>query len=464
MNEKIRNFLYDVFAGKRIAIMGFGLEGRSTYEAIRKVLPDVLIKICDSNDRLRVPNKRKFPDSQISWHLGKNYLSGLTNADIIMKSPGIPYRELNGIADEKIKTQTSLFLELFRKQTIGITGTKGKSTTAALLHHMLQKSGKHALLAGNIGVPCFELLDDIKNDSIIVFEMSSHQLEKLGMSPHIAVLLNIFMEHLDHYRSFNAYRDAKFNIAKWQQLGDYFLCNIKNRYIDELLPQTSLHSKLIGLGSLSDDGCGVIIDGDDMVFIVQDNEMRFHGVCNKRLLPGEHNLFNIAAAIGCAAIAGLPEKSVLEAVADFPGLPHRLEYIGTYANVSYYNDSIATVPEATIEAIKAVPGVFSLILGGYDRQIDYNGLMSYLSMSSVQLFLFIGEAGRRMHDLSCKHEGFSKKTCLLLNSLDEAVQKACRSTPDGRTVLLSPAASSYDAFENFKERGDWFKMFVKKYA
>lgn len=464
MIEKIRHYFYNVFAGKRIAILGFGLEGRSTFELIRKVLPDVHIRICDRNAGLPNSGKLKLPGSNTSLYLGTNYLSGLVDADIIMKSPGIPFMELNGIAADKIKTQTALFLELFRKQTIGITGTKGKSTTAALLHHILQKAGKHALLAGNIGVPCFELLKDINQKSIIVYEMSSHQLEKLDMSPHTAVLLNVFMEHLDHYVSFNAYRDAKFNIAKWQQHGDYFLCNLKNRNIDELLHNTSLHSNMIGLGSLSDNGCGVIIDEQDIVCMVQGRELRFHGVCNERLLPGEHNLFNIAAAIGCAALFDLPEKPVLEAVADFPGLPHRLEYIGTFANVSYYNDSIATVPEATIEAIKALKGVFTLILGGYDRQVDYNDLMSYLSVSSVQLFLFIGEAGRRMHDLTAKYEGFSGKTCVLLNSLDEAVQKACLSTPEGRTVLLSPAASSYDAFENFKERGDRYKMFVKKYA
>lgn len=464
MNEKIRNFLYDIFADKRIAILGFGLEGRSTYEAVRNVLPDVHIHICDSNSRLSHPGKRKFRDERINWYLGKNYLSGLSEADIIMKSPGIPFMELNGIADERIKTQTSLFLELFRKQTIGITGTKGKSTTAALLHYMLKKSGKHALLAGNIGVPCFELLKDINQKSIIVFEMSSHQLEKLHISPHIAVLLNIFPEHLDHYRSFNAYREAKFNIAKWQQHGDYFLCNFNNRYVAEQLPQTTLRSELIGLGSFSNDGCGVIIDGDDMVFAVGGSEMRFQGVCKERLLPGEHNLFNIAAAIGCSALAGLPEKPVIEAISDFSGLSHRLEYIGTYDNVSYYNDSIATVPEATIEAIKSVPGVFTLILGGYDRQVDYTSLMSYLSVSSVQLFLFTGDAGRRMFDISVKYDGFSEKTCLLVNSLEEAVQKACRATPGGRTVLLSPAASSYDAFKNFKERGDRFKMIVKKHA
>lgn len=458
------DFFQRTFGGKRIAILGFGMEGRSTYKLIRRYFPEQHITICDQNDALRENQSAAISDKQVSWHLGADYLSGLDGADIIMKSPGIPYKALHGIPPERITSQTALFLELYRKQVIGITGTKGKSTTAALLHHMLQQAGKPALLAGNIGKACFDLLDQITEDSIIVFEMSSHQLEQLKISPQVAILLNVFREHLDHYQSFDAYRDAKFNIARWQQPGDCFICNIHNANIAGKMPALSLPGRLITLGSLSEDGRGVFIDNSDIVIAVPGKQQCLPGAAAARLLPGEHNLLNIAAAASAAALKGTTADQIAVAIKTFPGLPHRLEHVGTFNDVSYYNDSIATIPEACMEAVKAVPAAYTLILGGHDRGLDYQALMDFLSESPVQKMFFTGEAGRRMHDLAKQCAGFSGKTCRLVSSFDEAVQEACSATPTGKAVLLSPAASSYDAFRDFKERGERFKTIVKQFA
>ncbi len=459
-----QDFFKRIFDGKRIAILGFGMEGRSTYMLIRRHFPEQHITICDQKDTLPETHSDAFCDKHVSWHLGAGYLSGLDGADIIMKSPGIPYKELQSIPPERITSQTALFLELFRKQVIGITGTKGKSTAAALLHHMLQQAGKPSLLAGNIGTPCFELLDTIHNDSIVVFEMSSHQLEQLNVSPHVAILLNVFREHLDHYQSFEAYRDAKFNIARWQHPGDYFICNIHNENIARQLPALHLPGRLITLGGVSEGGRGVFVEGSDIVLATPDKQLRLPGAAAVRLLPGEHNLLNIAAAAGAAALMDVSANDIADAIKTFPGLPHRLEHVGTFGGVSYYNDSIATIPEACMEAVKAVPASFTLILGGHDRGLDYNALMKFLSASPVQKLFFTGEAGRRMHALVKQYAGFSGKTCRLVGSFDEAVQEACRATPAGKAVLLSPAASSYDTFRDFKERGERFKTLVKQFA
>ena len=452
------------FGTKRIAILGFGMEGRSTYKLIRRYFPEQHINICDQNDTLPGNQSDAISDKHVSWHLGAGYLSGLDGADIIMKSPGIPYKALHGIPPERITSQTAIFLELYRKQVIGITGTKGKSTTASLLHYILIYAGKPSLLAGNIGKPCFDLLDKITEDSIIVFEMSSHQLEQLKISPQVAILLNVFREHLDHYQSFDAYRDAKFNIARWQQPGDYFICNIHNENIAGKKLVLNLPGKLITLGGLSEDGRGVFIDDSDIVIAVPGKQLRLPGAATVRLLPGEHNLLNIAAAAGAAVLMGVTADHIADAIKIFPGLPHRLEHVGTFNDVSYYNDSIATIPEACMEAVKAVPAALTLILGGHDRGLDYHALMEFLSESCVQKMFFTGEAGRRMHDLVKQYAGFSGKTCRLVGSFDEAVQAACRATPAGKAVLLSPAASSYDTFRDFKERGERFKTLVKQFA
>lgn len=463
IQHKVKNLFSRYFEGKQLAILGFGLEGRSTFKQVRKYFPEMHIYVCDRNAGLHdsLEDRSYFENS--SWYLGNKCFDGLHGADIIMKSPGIPFKNLIGVDSERIKTQTALFLELFKTQVVGITGTKGKSTTAALLQHILKNSGKHSLLAGNIGTPCFDLIENVTPKTIIVFEMSSHQLENLSISPHISVLLNVFMEHLDHYTSFEAYRDAKMNIANWQQPGDYFLCNIKNKYVSEVMPQLALRSDLIELGSVSDDGSGVIIDGDDVVFSLPGKKMLISGVGTKRLLRGDHNLFNIAAAIAAAALLGINEKSIARQVADFPGLPHRLEYVGTIEGVKYYNDSIATIPEAAIEAVKAIPETATLIIGGYDRKLDYTGLIEFLATSAVQLILCYGKAGRRMYELTKDYQGFSQKTVKWFDSFDEAVRKACMNTPSGKTVMLSPAAASYDAFTDFKERGERFKSLVREF-
>ncbi len=460
----IQDFFKRIFGGKRIAILGFGMEGRSTFGLIRRLFPEQHITICDRNENLPDALNEVLPNENLDWHLGGNYLLGLGDADIIMKSPGIPYRDLLGIPHEKIKTQTDIFLEYYRNQVIGITGTKGKSTTASLLYHILIVVGKPALLVGNIGTPCFELLDKIEKDTIIVFELSSHQLEKIKFSPHIAILLNFFREHLDHYASYDAYKQAKMNIALWQQEGDILIYNSENEEVRALV--CGLHDavKQYSLGLSPVEGDGAWFDGSDLMVSDQVRQYRFPGIADRRLLPGVHNLLNISAAVCAASLLDAPADRIPDAVASFRGLTHRMEYIGTFGKVSYYNDSIATIPEAAIEAVKALPNTSVLILGGKDRGLDYRALFAFLADSQVKTFLFTGETAHRMYELTKVNPGFENKQCLLAISFDEAVRQACQQAPAGSAVLLSPAAASYDAFKDFKARGERFRELVRKYG
>ncbi len=458
------DFFRRTFGGKRIAILGFGMEGRSTFRLIRRLFPEQHITICDRNENLPDALNEVVSDENLGWHLGGDYLSGLNDADIIMKSPGISYKELHGIPHKKIKSQTDLFLEHYRNQVVGITGTKGKSTTASLLYHILIAAGKPALLAGNIGKPCFELIDKTEKDSIIVFELSSHQLEHAEVSPHIAILLNIFKEHLDHYVSYEAYKEAKMNIARWLRAGDILIYNSANHEVDAQVKELATAAQKLSLRLYPGNDEGLWYDESDLVFNKDGRQQLFPDVANRRLLPGVHNLLNISAAVGAAALFEVPAETITDAVATFSGLPHRMEYIGTYGGVRYFNDSIATIPEAAIEAVKALSDTSVLILGGKERGLDYGELMGFLSDSPLEVILFAGETACRMHALTKNHQGFKSKQCVITNSFEDAVQQACRLAPAGSTVLLSPAAASYDAFKDFKARGERFKELVRKYA
>ena len=458
------DFLKRIFEGKRIVILGFGLEGRSTYRHVRKLWPGIQLNICDRNEQIRQTDEYLSDCLGDNWFLGDDYLKGLENADIIVKSPGISFKELPGIPKAHITSQTELFLEVFRNQVVGITGTKGKSTTVSLLYHILIGAGKPVLLAGNIGTPCFDLLDKITEDSIIVFELSSHQLEKLEVSPCMAILLNIFREHLDHYASYEAYKEAKMNIARWQQEGDVFIYNIENKEVCSLVLGLKTAAKQFSLGLSSVEGDGAWYEGSDFLFRDQLEQSRFRGLADKRLLPGVHNLLNIGAAVGAARLLDVDADTIMDVVSSFRGLPHRMEYVATIAGVNYYNDSIATIPEAVIEALKAVPDTSVLILGGKDRGVDYAELMSFLADSALNVVLFTGETARRMYELTAVYPGFEGKKCVLAGSFEDAVEQACRLAPSGSTVLLSPAAASYDAFKDFKARGERFKELVNKYG
>lgn len=460
MNHQI---LEQYLTGKKVAILGFGKEGQSSYVAIRRMLPGFPLLICDQNEDLNQQAGFLTGDDNTRSFFGSHYLEGLQQADLIIRSPGISFKSLETEALEaKITSQTEIFLELFGRQVTGITGTKGKSTTSSLLFHILQHCGIEAVLAGNIGVPPFDLLPQITPSTRIVFEMSSHQLENIQVSPHVAILLNIFQEHLDHYHSYEHYQQAKLNIARWQLPEDFFLYNSNNEMVARGVQQLSLPSQPVALGCQPAPAAQACFNEDDLLVVLPRGSYRIEGVRTNRLLAGEHNLLNIAAAGVAALLAGASEKGIARAVASFKGLPHRLEYVGNIRGIHFYNDSIATIPEAVLEALKACPDAFTLILGGHDRGVDYGPFMDALQASHVRNLVMMGAAGQRMLQLTRKMPGFAGKTMVEVRNLHEAFQWALMNTPPGKACLLSPAAASYDAFRNFEERGDLFRLLVNQ--
>ncbi|MCX6268364.1 MAG: UDP-N-acetylmuramoyl-L-alanine--D-glutamate ligase [Bacteroidetes bacterium] len=460
---------------KTILLLGFGREGQSTYVLLRRIFPHKLLTIADLNNGVR-ENPLIQHDDYLHFITGTGYLEQIAAYDVIFRSPGIPIwklmasvdevdgnpsaKHLNGlISREKVTSQTELFLECYSKQVIGITGTKGKSTTSCLIYHILKTAGRDVLLVGNIGNPAFHFIDLITPETTVVFELSSHQLEFLKLSPHIAVLLNLYEEHLDAYESYEAYQLAKFNITKYQHPDDYFIFNSDDPHVQRLAEPFLMNRRRYPFSMKNHPSPGGFIHDGFVCFEDEMGVVPVWKIHQDRYLRGEHNLKNIMAAVNVAMICGIDPEMIEDGIATFKGLEHRLEYVGEFGEIHFYNDSIATIPEACMEAIKAVPNVDTLIAGGFDRGIDYSSLAEFLILSSVRNFILVGAAGKRIieHLSTVGHEG---KKVFFINRFDDFKSIAFRETRAGCACLLSPAAASYDEFKNFEERGKRFRELV----
>jgi UDP-N-acetylmuramoyl-L-alanine---L-glutamate ligase len=446
---------------KKVLLLGFGREGQSSYRLIRRVLPELPITIADASESVR-ENELLKEDNFLDFRLGEGYLAGLNTFSRIIKSPGISLKDISFDLDPtSITSQTDLFLRRFSHQVIGVTGTKGKSTTATLIHHILKLAEKESLLMGNIGRPAFDVVDEVGTATNLVFELSSHQLEYINRSPHIAVLLNLYQEHLDAYRSFLDYQVAKMNIAKCQVSVDYFVFNKDDERINQHISTMDLRGHFLPFSfqTESDEGC--FVQNGQIVYSSRGQTEVILDLSRKIKLKGDHNLLNIMAAICVCKKLGIDREIIAEGISSFRGLEHRIEYVGEYNGIHFYNDSIATIPEACIEAVKALGNVDTLILGGFDRGIDYSGLAKFLSTSTVRNLILTGEAGRRiLHEIrEIKNPG---QTLFLLSKFDEFLEVVLTVTKQGSICLLSPAAASYDEFQNFEMRGKRFKDLVRK--
>ena len=404
--------------GKKILVLGFGREGKSSLAFVKKYLPEAEVAVADKNQLEGVT------------HSGERYLEAVYEYDIVIKTPGISLKDFDTKGVE-ITSQTDLFLSQFHRQTIGISGTKGKSTTTSLIYHLLKSSGRDAILTGNIGIPCFDVMEQIGPESIVVYELSAHQLEYVHNGPRVGVLLNVFEEHLDHFGTFERYKHAKFNLLRFMGEDDFAVVH------DSLMMET------LGLGVNS------------VVF----SQMEFD--IDEEALPvlGLHNLLNVKAALCACEAYGIDAREVIPYLYTFKPLEHRLEPVGTFGGVTFVNDSISTIPQAAIAACQTLGRVDFLLLGGFDRDIDYTPLVDYMMEHPVPHLLFTGRAGERMMEMM-KARGVASMM-VVYHNMEEAFGYLKAQKKAGDVCLLSPAASSYDQYKNFEERGAKFKQLAR---
>ena len=390
------NDITDSFNNKRILIWGYGREGKSTEAFLGRCTHPACVDIYEG-DRDGIDEDKY---------------------DIIFKSPGIRMDDDH----PGYTSQTQVFMEAFRDQVIGITGTKGKSTTSMLMHAVLSEcTGRPVLLLGNIGSPCLDHYENVTEDTIIVYEMSCHQLAHLTIAPHIAVFLDLYEEHLDYYDTMERYFAAKSHITTGQIAGDHFYAGDNVPHID-----TAADTIVIGRND------------------VREYELR---------LPGDHNRYNAEFVYRIATEQyGCDPDAVKAAMAVQKGLPHRLEYVGKRGDVTYYDDSISTIPEAAISALESIPQARTVLIGGMDRGIDYSKLTGYPEYNYICMYA----SGKRIYDTDVIS---TLPYVYYAKDLEAAVRKAEEITTDG-AVILSPASASYDHFKNFEERGDCFKRLI----
>jgi len=385
---------------------------------------------------------------------------------LIIKSPGISFKNIDiSPFKDKISSQLQLFLSFFNGKTIGITGTKGKSTTSSLLYRIIKEQNHNVTLLGNIGTPIFDSLDILKDDTFVVLEISSHQLEYMRKSPNIAVLLNVFEEHLDHYHSFIDYSNAKYNIFKFQNDNDFSIYNMDNIIIQNLLKEEKIHSKQIGITFENKENNNSIFIKDNFIVYKENNfEYKLYDVNSDRKLLGNHNLFNIMACLSICKILNLDIAKATLAINNFETLPHRMEFVGEYNGIKYYNDSIATIPEATISCVESLKDVHTLIIGGMDRKIDYSNFIKFILESKIENIICMPDVGTFIGNeiLKIQKEKNYFKKIYIAQTMEEVVDISKKVTKQNNICLLSPAASSYGFFKNFKERGEKFKDLLKQ--
>ena len=435
--------------GKKIAILGFGMEGKSTYKFIRK-FSNCILYILDQKD---YSDDELIKDDSNIVVISDNYLSNLDSYDIIIKAPGVVLKDIDVTSfKDKITSQLELLMEVNRKNIIGVTGTKGKSTTTTLIYEMFKNCGYDAHLLGNIGTPIFDDIDNFKDDSILVIEMSALQLEFVNVSPHVAILLNLFEEHLDHAGSVEHYYENKLNIFKYQDKLDTGIYAYDNDNVRKYMENNTYKQDMVSV-SLKDNTHMHIIDN----YIYYKNK-KLYDITSKRNLIGDANLENIMFSLAVAEVYYLPLDKVIDTINNFKPLAHRLELVGEFNGITYYDDAIATIPEACINAIKSLIKVDTLILGGMDRGINYDKFIEYLKTNSITNLICMPETGYKIADSLMT----SNKRIYKCETLEDAVSTAKKVTKKGYICLLSPAAASYNKYKNFIEKGNKFQELVKK--
>ena len=406
--------ILNLFKEKKVLILGYGIEGKATESFIRTRFPDIKCGIADQSD-------------------GPDYLKKQLDYDLVIKTPGIPKR----FVTKPYTTATNIFFEsVSRNQIIGVTGSKGKSTTASLIAHILRSSYNDVRLVGNIGTPVLSSLElPYSTDTLFVFELSSYQLDDLKYSPHISIIVSLFPEHIPYHGSVENYYEAKRNIIGHANANDYYIYN------DTF--------KLLQTWAKDFQGTACPYEKD----LVPTNTM----------LIGEHNTDNIRGAITAARLFNISDKDIIRCVSAFQPLPHRLECVGEFDGIIFYDDAISTAPESTIAAIRALPNTDAIFLGGENRGFSFLKLAEELAKHHIGNIVLFPDSGKEIASAIKTIKDYSPRI-LKTNDMSAAVQFAYTYTKKGAVCLLSTASPSYSTWKNYKEKGSQFQTLVKYYA
>ena len=460
MNKKLEEF-ESYIKGKKVAIIGLGVSNIPLLEYMNKL--GAKVTVFDNREEEKIPKEylEKINNYGMEYFFGSECLSNLKNFDIVFRAPScMPTKKELVKAKEEgaiVTTEIELLIKMCPGKVIGVTGSDGKTTTTTLIYEMLKEKGYNCYLGGNIGIPLFTKLNEMKEENFVILELSSFQLMNMAVSPNISVITNITPNHLDIHSSYEEYIDAKKNIFKYQSENDIVVLNYDNELTRNCAKDAN--SKVVFFSSETKLDDGVILDGN--VIKLCSDKIRRHIINTKDiLLRGKHNYQNICTAI--AATKSLVDLDTqIAVIKKFSGVEHRTEFVREIDGVKWYNDSIGTSPTRTIAGLYSFEEPIVLIAGGYDKHLDYTPIAKPI-LEKVKTLILIGQTAEKIF-LAVKEEEEKQDKKLdiyMCETLEDTVKLAKKSAKNGDIVLFSPASASFDMFKNFAERGDKFKEIV----
>ncbi|HPK54690.1 MAG TPA: UDP-N-acetylmuramoyl-L-alanine--D-glutamate ligase [Smithellaceae bacterium] len=440
--------------GKKIVVIGMGRTGIATAAFLG--LRGARVAVTDEKPR-EAWDERFARIAREKWlEIGSYDAEILNGADMVIPSPGVPpYNDILAEAVRKkvpVMSEIELAYRFLKKPMIAVTGTNGKTTATSLLGEILAGAGKRVFVGGNIGNPLIEFAGTAQNEDFVVAEISSFQLQWVEkFHPFIAILLNVTCDHVDYHGSFEAYRSIKALIFANQNAADYAILNAEDAEQKSMAPH--IGAKIALFSSAKEIQRGMHLRGDDLIFKSFDGSEEMYPRSMIKL-PGLHNVENIMAAVMAARFCGCGRESIVNAVAGFRGLPHRIEYAGEKKGVKFYDDSKGTNVGSVVRALDTFTEPVILLLGGRDKDGDFDTLQPLLTKKTKKVILF-GEARERIAAMIGPEVPAEKR-----RTLREAVESAYQNAAEGDIVLLSPGCASFDEFKNYKERGDFFKNMI----
>ena len=458
MNIKAQKF-YEQLKGKKVAFIGAGVSHKQLIEIFAQ--KGAVVTLCDKKELSGFGDYAEtLKKYNINLSLGENYLEGLKNQDLIMRTPGFEFftKELQDELNNgtEVSSEMELFFKLCPCKMYAVTGSDGKTTTTSLIAKMLEESGKKVYLGGNIGRALLPVAEEVEENDVAVVELSSFQLISMKQSPDVAVVTNVTPNHLDHHKDMQEYIDAKRNILLYQSENSKSVLGFENEVSKGM--ESDVKGKVRFFTRLSKIDNGGFID--DAGYLTIDGRQIVHQ--SEVALRGLHNLENLLAAF-CAVEGDVSEEIMAKVAREFKGVEHRIEPVRTLNGVQWFNDSIASSPTRTIAGLKAFPQKICIIAGGYDKNIPYEPLAKPI-LDHVKLLVVMGQTGPKIEKVVREHSCFATSDIKILHadSMEQAVQLMYENTSAGDVVSLSPASASFDLYPNFEVRGRHYKELVNK--
>ncbi len=461
-NDKLEEFC-NYIKYKRVAVIGLGVSNIPLIDFLYELRADITVFDKRDIDKIDENILENIKIKGIKYAFGDKYLEKLKDFNVIFRSPSCR-PDLPEIIEELsrgaiLTSEIEMLMELCPGLIIGVTGSDGKTTTTSLIYNIIKNKGYNCYLGGNIGIPLFSKVGEMKPEDVVVLELSSFQLMNMKTSPNIAVITNISPNHLDIHKSYEEYIESKKNIFKYQSDKDTLVLNYDNDITREF--EKEANGKVIFFSRNHKLNDGVILDED--IIKICDNKLRKHILNTKNMkLRGKHNYENACAAI--AATKGLVDtETQVDTIKNFKGVEHRLEFVKEVNGVKWYNDSIGTSPTRTIAGLNSFNKNLILIAGGYDKHLDYTPIGEPI-VDNVKILILMGQTANKIKEatINAMNKKNKKVEIYECNSLDETVQLANKLAKKDDIVLFSPASASFDLYKNFEERGNAFKEIVNK--